>query len=249
MTTPDEETGLATDRRHAGEAEDFDNDTGSNGAHSYWPTDTGTLEFDSRRVLVALVKGPYLSAARHRELWRVLINDEAQIRSRLADLFLELTVDPDFELAFVRGVKEYDERIPQVVRTASLTLLDSAMVLYLREEMSRVGPGLRCIVGKDVVAEHMQLYRQATSTDFSIFNKRVSAAWGKLEKAGVLLKTASEDRFEVSPALRLIFSNDEIEALRAQYRRLRSDSSRDAADAAALTDSSETADAIKEPLW
>lgn len=37
---------------------------------------------------------------------------------------------------------------------------------------------------------------------------------------GILASTTTEDRFEVSPVLRLIFGADEIAAVQAEYRRL-----------------------------
>lgn len=185
-----------------------------------WLSDTGTLPLDSRRALVALIKGPYISAERHKDAWRALLNDTDSIRSRLADLFLDLVIDADFDLAFVRAVRSDDDRIPQVVRSTPLTLVDSAMVLYLRSELLRAGSGARCFVGRDEVYDHMQLYRGATSTDVSGFTKRLNASWKKFEGFGILVRTGTEDRYEVSQVLRLIFGADEIAALRDQFATL-----------------------------
>ena len=55
-----------------------------------WDGDSGTLRDPSRRALVQLLRGPYLSAASHGRLWTALLADEDAIRSRLSDMFLEL---------------------------------------------------------------------------------------------------------------------------------------------------------------
>jgi hypothetical protein len=108
--------------------------------HPLWPGDSGTLLEGSRRALVQLVRGPHLSSGRHGRLWAALLNDEAAIRSRLADLFLDLVVDRESEIAFVRNVTAEIET-PQVVRTAPLTFLDTAALLHLRQLLLRAAPG------------------------------------------------------------------------------------------------------------
>ena len=88
-----------------------------------WRGDAGELPDRTRRVLLRLVRGPYLSGAREAQLWAVLLTDEAVIRSRLADLFLELVIDRDNEFAFVRNAPADDA--PNAVRSESLTDLQS----------------------------------------------------------------------------------------------------------------------------
>lgn len=185
-----------------------------------WPDDAGTLLASSRRALVQLVRGPYLSAARHGALWGALLNDEPAIRSRLADLFLDLVVDADHEVAFVRNVDQPEVDAPRVVRTAPMTFLDTAMLLHLRQTLLAAGAGERVIVGQDELAEQLEVYRSASSTDAAGFAKRVNASWVKLQKYGILATTTTEGRCEVSPVLRLVFGPEQISAVRAEYARL-----------------------------
>lgn len=188
-----------------------------------WERDTGTLRKASRVVLAALLKGPYISAEKQTQNWRALLADTDQIRSRLADMFLDLVIDDERGIAFVRNAETYDDA-PQVVRTSALTVMDTAMLLHLRRELvSASGPG-RVIVGKDEIFEHLQTYRTHISTDDAGFTKRINSAWTKMDKLGILLRTptsATDGRFEVSPVLRLIFGPEQIEAVRAEYAKLR----------------------------
>lgn len=190
------------------------------GTPRLWPGDRGTLRAPSRRALVQLLRGPYLSADRHGLLWGALLNDEQEIRSRLADLFLELVVDSDQQVAFVRNVDHDDVDAPRVVRTAPLTFIDTALLLHLRQQLLTAAPGERVIVGQDEVADQLSAYRAVENTDERGFAKRINASWEKLKKYGILAGTTTEGRFEVAPVLRLIFGPDEIAVVRAEYTRL-----------------------------
>lgn len=185
-----------------------------------WPGDTGVLREASRRALVQLLRGPHLGAQRHGRLWTALLNDEAMIRSRLADVFLELVVDRESEVAFVRNVRASDLDPPQVVRTAPLTFLDTAVLLYVRQLLMRASPGERVIVGSDELADQVEVYRGKDRADPALFGKRVNATIVKLERYGILARTTTEGRFEVSPVLRLVLGAEEVAAIHAEFRRI-----------------------------
>ena len=57
--------------------------------------DRGQLTLDTRRILVQLLLGPSVDAKRQTKLWPILLRDEAILRSRLHDLFLDLVIDYD----------------------------------------------------------------------------------------------------------------------------------------------------------
>lgn len=185
-----------------------------------WDGDSGTLRASSRRALAALIKGPYISAERQSQNWRALMADTNSIRSRLADMFLDLVVDAERGVAFIRNAETYDGEAPQVVRTRSLTLMDTAMLLHLRRELVSVPAGQRVIVGREEVFEQLAGYRDGTSTDAALFAKRIKSSWDAMTKLGILQPTPAtqvEGRYEISPVLRLIFGPDEISAVSAVY--------------------------------
>lgn len=189
-------------------------------ADPLWPGDMGTLREPSRRVLVALIKGPFVSAERHGDIWRALAADTEEIRSRLADLFLDLVIDTTLGVAFIRSAATGDLTAPQVVRTLPLTFIDTVLLLHLRGELVRSNGTGRVIVGKDEVFEQLHVYRAAASTDEAGFTKRINASWTKFEKQNLVATTSTEGRFEVSPVLRLVFGPEEIAAISAEYKRL-----------------------------
>ncbi|TQJ35619.1 DUF4194 domain-containing protein [Arthrobacter sp. SLBN-122] len=184
-----------------------------------WEGDTGTLREPSRRVLVQLLRGPYLSASRHGNLWTALLSDEDAVRSSLADLFLDLVIDHAAQVAFVRNTSA-DVDTPKVMRTATLTFLDTALLLHLRQTLLQEGGGRKTIVGADEVADQLQVYRGKDNADIAGFSKRINSSWQKMVKYGLLAATSTEGRFEVSPVLRLVFGAEEIAAVQTEYRRL-----------------------------
>ena len=187
-----------------------------------WEGDTGTLGFDARRALVQLLAGPSLDSDRHRLLWPVLLRDEAPIRSRLADLFLELLVDHDLGVAFVRQLEDETLDVPVLLRRQQLTFVDSVVLLHLRQQLIRAqSAGERAVVSTDDVAEAASVYARSDSTDHAGFARRVTASIEKLKKASLLRKLrGSDERYEIAPTLKLLFSAERVEALLREYERL-----------------------------
>ncbi len=202
--------------------------------------DTGELSLEARRVLVQLLSGPSLDEDRHAKLWSVLLRDEALIRSRLADLFLELVIDRDIRVAFTRQADTGDLEAPALLRRANLTFIDSVLLLHLRQRLTQSDAhGDRAVVAVDELAEMLGVYEQAGSTDRALFEKRLQASVEKLKKHSILRKIrSSEGRYEISPTLKLLFSAEEIQALSGIYQRLRKDSAVQEAEDVAMTQDS-----------
>jgi hypothetical protein len=191
-------------------------------ANALFINDSGELALDTRRVLVQLLSGPALDGRRHAKLWPVLLRDEAVVRRRLNELFLDLVIDGDMQVAFTRQADTGELEVPLLLRRAQLTFIDSVLVLYLRQRLTQADAhGDRAVVSLDEIVDNMAIYERAVSTDRAGFNKRVHASVEKIKKHNILQKIrASDDRFEVSPTLKLLFSADEIQTLTGLYRRV-----------------------------
>lgn len=182
-----------------------------------WSGDRGRLGENSRRALLELVQGPYLSGARKPRLWSALLTDTDEIRSRLHELFLELVIDTVDEFAFVRAVRTEELVVPVAVRTAALTFMDTLMLLVLRQTLLAAHGEQRVIVGRDEVFEQLRTYR--SSRDEADYEKRMNSSWAKLmNKLGLIHKAGSDDRVEISPVVKFIVDADRVAALTAEYR-------------------------------
>lgn len=191
-------------------------------ANTLFRGDCGELALETRRALVQLLAGPSLDGRRHPKLWPILVRDEAVIRRRLAELFLELVIDRDVQVAFTRQADPGDLDVPILLRRAQLTFIDSILLLHLRQRLTQAdSQGDRAVVSTDDITEFLSLYERAANTDRAGFVKRVHASIEKIKKHSILQKIrSSEERFEISPTLKLLFSAEEIQALTHLYQRM-----------------------------
>ncbi len=187
--------------------------------------DTGELPLDTRRVLAQLLAGPFLDARRHSKLWPTLVRDEQIVRRRLNELFLELVIDNHLQVAFTRKADVGDLEAPALLRVAHLTFLDSALLLFLRQKLMEAdAQSERAVVSSNEMTDHLSVYERAANTDRAGFTKRIQASIEKIKKHSILQKVRStDDRFEISPTLKLLFSAEAILALTEIYRQIASD--------------------------
>ena len=182
--------------------------------------DHGELSLEARRALAQLLAGPGLDARRHSKLWPVLAREEGAIRARLSDLFLHLVIDPDSQVAFIRQADTGDLDAPSLLRRANLTFIDSVLLLHLREHLTQASAhGERAVISGADMMEFLKIYAREGDTDQALFAKRAAASIEKVKKHGVLRKLrSSDDRFEISPTLKLLFSAEQAQSLTRAYR-------------------------------
>jgi len=184
--------------------------------------DTGQLPLETRRVLVQLLLGPSIDATRQRHLWPVLLRDEAVLRSRLHDLFLEMVVDTEQQVAFTRQVVAEDVDAPILLRKAHLTFLETALVLFLRQRLTQAdAAGDRAVVSYEDMQINLGVFERVANPDQARFGKQVVGAIEKVKKLSLVrLLPGGQQRFEVSPTLKLLFPAEAIQALTHTYQAL-----------------------------
>lgn len=177
-----------------------------------WPDDRGTLDLDGRRALLMLIRGPFIDAVRTPDLFDAVLNHKESMQSRCNDLLCELVVDADAGIAFVRNARSEDAELPKATRNAPLTLTDTIMVLMLRRELLMTREE-RAIVGHDEFIASLEHYRPITQLDEAKFKERLERSWKKIKDNALLIPLKdTEDRFEISPALKVIFGVEEAQA-------------------------------------
>lgn len=182
-----------------------------------------TFPFEAKRALVQLLRGPVITHDAHRQQWSAILAHRSEIERRLADVFLTLVLDEDDGIAFTRPQPTPDDpRLapPQVLRTETLTFMDTLMLLALRYELLVATPGQRVIVEYDDIAADMEPYRGHYTTDDAGFRKRINASWEKMKTYSLVSAADTPGRFEVSPVLRQLFDADEVALVESEYRRL-----------------------------
>lgn len=182
-----------------------------------WNGDTGTLGERTRRVLLELLKGPYVSGSQSPQLWAALVADVDLVRSRLHDLFLDLVIDTIDEFAFTRKIVTDEIDAPAAVRRERLTFLDTAMLLVLRQLLLAAPGERRVIVDREEVYERLAIYR---SGDQSTFQRNLNGSWSRMSNRLRVLHKAGEDRFEISPMVKFLVDEDRVRELIDVYERI-----------------------------
>ena len=185
-----------------------------------------SFPFEAKRALVQLLRGPVITHDAHRQQWSAILAHRTEIERRLADVFLTLVLDEDDGIAFTRPQPTPDDpklAPPQVLRTETLTFMDTLVLLTLRYQLLVAPSGQRVIVEyADIVAD-MDPYRGRYTTDDAGFRKRINASWEKMKNYSLISEADTPGRFEVSPVLRQLFDAEEIALVEAEYRRLLQD--------------------------
>lgn len=182
-----------------------------------------TFPFEAKRALVQLLRGPVVTHDAHRQQWSAILAHRTEIERRLADVFLDLVLDEDDGIAFARPQAAPDDpklAPPQVLRTETLTFMDTLVVLALRHALLVAPPGQRVIVEYDDIVADMDPYRGRYTTDDAGFRRRIHASWEKMKKYSLVAAADTPGRFEVAPVLRQLFDADEIALVEVEYRRL-----------------------------
>ena len=183
------------------------------------PGDKGELLVETRRVLVQLLRGPSVDVRRHAKLWPILLRDEDAVTSRLHDIFLELVIDREQGVAFTRQMDFEQLDIPILLRKAPLTFIESVLVLYLRQRLTQAdAQGDRAVVSNPEMLEHMSVFERQPNPDHARFERQALNAIEKVKKLSLLHKLqGTDERYEVSPTLKLLFSAEDIQALTSVY--------------------------------
>jgi len=189
---------------------------------SLFEGDEGGLEFGQRQALVTLLKQRFISARTHPRDWQVLVEHERVLRSRLNDLFLDLAVDRTREVAWKRqATPETGGRFPTLLHDTAWSREETIVLVHLRDRLrSGLASGdARVYIDRDDILDHIASFRPAHATDEAGDEKRARNAVLSINKAGLLISTASEERFEISeaiePLLPLDLLRELLETLRA----------------------------------
>ena len=182
-----------------------------------WSGDEGQLSLDTRRVLLELLKGPFVSGERSPKLWAALIADENLIRSRLNDVFLELVIDKSASFAFTRRVVTDEVETAAALRSERLTFIDTAMLLALRQRLLATGGVRRVIVDQSEIYDQLSVFRTG---DESTFQRTLNGAWSRMTNKLRVVHKVSEERYEISPVVRFLIDEDRVSELTSTYARI-----------------------------
>ncbi|MHA4945690.1 DUF4194 domain-containing protein [Micromonospora sp. SD19] len=183
---------------------------------SLFEGDEGGLELPQRRVLVALLKQRFITAQSHPKEWKTLTANPRLFRSRLNDLFLNLHLDAEREVAYKRpAVPEGGGKFPTLLHDTAWSREETILLVYLRtRSRSEEAAGTsRTYVDRQDILEHIVSLRPAHATDHAADGRRAVKAIESLLRAGLLIGASTAERFEVSPAIDVVLPLERLQDL------------------------------------
>jgi hypothetical protein len=193
---------------------------------SLFEGDEGGLEYAQRHALVTLLKQRFISARTHPRDWQVLVEHERVVRSRLNDLFLDLAVDRDREVAWKRqAVSETGSRFPTLLYDAAWSREETLVLVHLRDRLraGHAGGDVRVYVDREDVVDYVASFRPGHATDEAGDEKRARNAVATVAKAGLLIGVGGDDRFEISEAVEPLLPLELLQELLDALQRANSD--------------------------
>lgn len=191
------------------------------GLDPLFPGDVGQLSLNARAALVTLLKRRYVSAETHPKEWRVVLEEETTLRSRLNDLFLDLIVDRDYEVAYKKQTTtETGGRFPTLLHDAEYSREETILLVYLRGKARAAavaGEDAPFVDRADLLTE-IAHYRPPSATNEVRDEKAAKNAVESLVKSAILLKTAESDRYRVSKIIEVVMPVHRVQELAAWLR-------------------------------
>lgn len=176
-----------------------------------FPGDRGVLDSEVRRVLVRLLQRRFLSAERNRDDWKVLLDNQQIIESRLHDLFVHLVVDPERGVAYKQQIRSDELDVPILLRDEAYTRAETLVLVYLRTVYQRESAAGETSARVDVeeVEQTVLSYFVEADADIARRQKAIRAALVRLDKDG-LVEEESEGRYRISPLVEIVLSAERL---------------------------------------
>ncbi|GAA2540779.1 DUF4194 domain-containing protein [Microbacterium mitrae] len=176
-------------------------------AVTYFEGDDGGLDLAERRALVVLLKHRFVTVETSNGVWDTIVKSRKIINSRLNDLFLELVIDVDREVAFKRQVspRAMGLDFPTLLFAHAWQREETALLVFLRLKFREAeGRGEKYgRVSREAMYDFLKDNRAATATDEVRDGSRAKRAVDAL-KTAQLLKEVDTDEFRISPAIAVL---------------------------------------------
>jgi len=161
----------------------------------------------------------YVSRSRNRMAWEGILTYENDLRARLDEMYLDLIVDHEAEVAFKR--QQDGDDVPRVLRRERALTRDASFVLiFLRREYAFADPDDGpVVITREQIGEFLRAYREEGDGDDARFARRVDAAISALIKPWQILEPdpAAEYLFTVSPVVVPLVGVDEMRRFEAAF--------------------------------
>ncbi|MEL0627090.1 DUF4194 domain-containing protein [Salinibacterium amurskyense] len=173
--------------------------------------DRGVLDPEVRRVLVRLLQRRFLLADRNRVEWRVLIEHQQTVESRLNDFFVRLIVDHDRGVAYKEQIRSDELEIPILLRDEPYTRAETLVLVHLRTVFQRESTAGDSSPRVDIedVEQTVLTYFAESDGDTARRQKAIRSAIGRLRSDGIV-DEESEGRYRISSLVEVVLNSERL---------------------------------------
>ena len=181
--------------------------------------DHGTLDAEVRRVLVHILQRRFLAAERSKQEWKLLIEHQQIIESRLNDLFLRLVVDHGRGLAYKQQVRSDELEVPILLKDLPYSRVETLVLVHLRTVHQRESAAGESSVRIDIEDVEQNVLSYFTEVDGGTARrqKAVRKAMDRLDREGIIDEETT-GRYRISPLVEVILSAEKLKELRDWLR-------------------------------
>ena len=184
-----------------------------------FPGDRGTLDSEVRRVLVHVLQRRFLSAEGNRAEWKLLLEHQQIIESRMHDLYLRLVVDLNRGLAYKQQVRSDEFEVPILLKDQPYNRIETLVLVHLRTVFQRESAAGEGAVRIDIEDVEQTVLSYLTDADGSTARQQrtIRAALDRLDREGVIDEETS-GRYRISALVEVVLSAAKLAELRAWLR-------------------------------
>lgn len=176
--------------------------------------DTGTLPYEARRAFALLLQRRYVAAADHPAEWKALLAHQQVLESRCHDMFVELVVDRDYEIAYKRQVREDGLAVPVLLKDEPYRRVETLLMLFVRNRFRQEqGAGQSAaFADTEELVDYALGFLAHDETNLAARRREIDNAIGTLARERVLDEVAT-GRYRILPVVEILLPVDRLREL------------------------------------
>lgn len=176
--------------------------------------DTGTLPHEARKALTLVMARRYISAADHPSEWKALLTHQQILESRCHDMFIDLIVDRDFELAYKRQVREDGLSHAVLLRDEPYKRVETLLMLFVRTQFRQEhGAGQQAAyVDTEEIVDYALGFLAHDETNLAARRREIDNAIATLAREHVIDEVAT-GRYRILPVVEVLLPVDRLKEL------------------------------------
>lgn len=176
--------------------------------------DRGVLDAEVRRVLVRILQRRFLLAESSPAEWKLLLEHQHMIESRLNDLFVRLVVDHARGVAYKEQVRSDELDVPILLKDEAYSRAETLVLVYLRTVFQRettAGTASARVDVEEVEQTVLTYFSESDGTRASQ-QRAVRTAIARLDREGII-EEESEGRYRIGPLIEVVLSAEILREL------------------------------------